>query len=486
MNECVATPDLEFVPGSFRDRSSRVFDTGEGIYRALSSAGLADWHALAEKPYFARLMAEGQVVATEEIVGSEAAQFLSETDYVGVLRHERIPFVSYPYEWSFGMLQDAARLQLRILAESLRQRIMLKDASPYNVQFRGRSPIFIDVGSFEPHQSGTPWAAYQQFCELFLYPLMLQAYRGIDFNTLLRGALEGIPVDQCARMLGWSDLFRPGVFAHVSLHRLLGRATQKQQTSTLKELQQSGFSDELVARNVSRLQALVEKLSWVPDGKAWVDYDQSSPMVAQDADSKAAFVRDVVLRRDWQQAWDLGCNRGRYSLIAAQRARTVVAMDRDASCVELLYQSLKSDGPSNVLPLVVNLANPSPGLGWRGRERMQLEERGRPDLVLCLGLVHHLVISANLPLPDVVDWLRSLNATLVLEFPTRQDPMVQALLRNKQDQYSDYSLEHLERLLRQNSFHVVRREQLPSAERILFHCQPVSSAADSAAGFGHD
>lgn len=483
VNDCVATPDLAFVPGSFRDRSSRVFDTGEGIYRALSPVGLAEWRAVAEEPYFARLMAEGQVVATEEVAGSEAAQLLGEADYAGVLRHERVPFVSYPYEWSFGMLQDAARLQLRILAESLHHGIMLKDASPYNVQFRGATPLFIDVGSFERHQPGTPWSSYQQFCELFLYPLMLQAYRGIDFTTLLRGDLEGIPVEQCAHMLGWGDLFRPGVFAHVSLHRWLGRAAQRQPTSTLKELQQSGFSDELVARNVARLRSVVEKLRWVPDRKIWVDYDQSSPMVAQDADSKAAFVRNVVQQSDWPLVWDLGCNRGRYSLLAAQRAGTVVAMDRDPGCVELLYQSLKHDGPSNVLPLVVNLANPSPGLGWRGRERMRLEERGQPDLVLCLGLIHHLVIAANLPLPDVVKWLRSLNATLILEFPTRQDPMVQALLRNKRDQYSDYSLEHLEQLLRQNSFRVVQREQLPSAERILFHCQPVSSEADSGAGF---
>lgn len=484
MNDPASSADVTFVPGSFRDRSSRVFIADGQVCRALSVDGLKEWRTLSAKPFFARLMSEGHVIETHEVSGETTSHQVSSTNFVGALRHATIPFISYPYEWSFGMLKDAAGLQLQILSESLRNKTMLKDASPYNIQFRGCRPVFIDVGSFEAHKSGTPWSAYQQFCELFLYPLLLQAYRGIDFTTLLRGELEGVSVEQCARMLRFKDAFRAGVFSHVVLHRLLGRATQKQSTSTLKELQQSGFSDELVIHNVDRLHRLVEKLNWKPNGEPWVDYDQSSPMVAQDADAKATFVRDVVQSRDWNLAWDLGCNRGRYSIIAAARAKCVLAMDRDQGCVELLYRSLKDSGPANVLPLVMNVANQSPGLGWRGRERMRLEERGQPDLILCLGLIHHLVISANLPLPEVIDWLRSLHATLIIEFPTRQDPMVQALLRNKKDQYSDYSLEHVEALLGQ-SFQVVRREQLPSTERVLFHCEPQRFDVEPLTGVSH-
>ncbi len=462
---------MTFVPGSFRDRSSRVFVADGQVYRALSSDGLAEWRQVAAKPYFQKLLADGRVIATQEVEAAEAARLLAGTRFEGVVRHARVPFISYPYEWSFGMLKDAAALQLDILLESIRNGTMLKDASPYNVQFCGSQATFIDVGSFEKHESGRPWSAYQQFCELFLFPLMLQAYRGIDFTSLLRGELEGVSVEQCFRMLRLRDWFRAGVFPHVVLHHWLGRAADQKNTSTLNSVVQSGFNDELVIHNLERLRKLIRKLRWSPQGQPWVDYDQTSQMVAQDSDRKAAFVSEVSQSQKWNLVWDLGCNRGRYSLIAAEHASYVLAMDFDPGCVELLYQDLKQKPVNNVLPLVMNVANQSPALGWRGTERLRLEHRGKPDLVLCLGLIHHLVLSANLPLPDVIDWLHSLQATVILEFPTRQDPMVLSLLRNKKDQYHDYSLEQAEALLNAR-FHIAKREQLPSSERVLFHCQP--------------
>jgi len=416
-------------------------------------------------------MASGQIVRTWECaVPAFNSDGIATSD--PTLEHERLPLISYPFEWSFGMLKDAALLHLDLMEQSVPSGVILKDASAYNIQFCGSRPVFMDVGSFQKMAEGEPWVAYRQFCEHFLFPLMLQAWRGIDFHTLLRGDLEGIPVQTCARLLRSRDFLRPGAFTHVWLHALVERMTHRESRSTLTAMKQSRFPVELILHNIRKLRRLIQRLKWQPPRDQWVDYDCSSEMVSRDSAAKQQFVEQVAKTRRWKQVWDTGCNRGRYSLAVAPHSELVVAMDRDHGCIELLYQRLKNDSVNHVLPLVINVVNSSPGQGWRGLERTRLEQRGRPDLILCLGLIHHLVISASIPLREVLNWLSSFGAQIVLEFPTRQDPMVQALLRNKREQYADYSLEELERLL-PLIMHVQHREQLPSGERHLFHCIPL-------------
>src|SRR5919204_997425 len=210
-----AAPSLE--PGSFRDWDSRVFYDDGRMLRALSAEGLADWTALSESKLFEDAVAAGKLVATSRVDDS----LLGEA--VAVLEHERIPFVSYPYEWTFAMLRDAALLQLELLRRALEEDLILKDSSSYNVQWRGAQPVFIDVGSFERLRPGEPWAGYRQFCMLYLNPLLLQAYRGIDFRPWLRGSLAGITPVETRRVLSFRDLFRRGVATNVALHARLER-----------------------------------------------------------------------------------------------------------------------------------------------------------------------------------------------------------------------------------------------------------------------
>jgi hypothetical protein len=435
----------------------------------MDARALATWRRAFAQPFVQQMLAQRQIVATREISTAECAGFRLPQSAAGILEHDRIPFISYPYEWSFAMLREAALLHLRLLAESIRVGLILKDASPYNVQFFGKRPVFIDIGSFTAHTPGEPWLAYRQFCELMLYPLLLQAYRGVDFQPILRGELEGISARQFLQWLRWRDLFRPGVFTHGFLQATLERQTQALSSSTVRDLQASGFTTPLIERLVRKLTRLVERLEWSAPRTQWTNYDDSLRHVAEDRQAKAAFVREVCHSRSRDLVWDLGCNDGRYSLIAGERAATVVAMDSDHACIEQLYHAADS---LNVLPLCIDLANPSPAMGWRGRERKRLEDRGRPQLILCLGLIHHLVISANVPLAEVVDWLASFGAELLLEFPSKNDPMVRALLRNKRDQYDDYSREHLEAELRRH-FDIRQSVPLPSAERTLYHAVPV-------------
>lgn len=468
---------VKYDHGSFRDRSARVFAHDGQIFRSLTEAGHAAWTKVSQEAFFQRLMTAGRIVETKEIALADLGQWQLPAGTSAVLKHERIPFISYPYEWSFEMLRQAALLHLEILAEAVSAGFMLKDASPYNVQFHDGKPVFIDTGSFMTLVVGEPWLAYRQFCELMLFPLLLQAYRSVDFQPLLRSQLEGIPARQFLQWVRWRDMVRPGVFSNGWLQAALERNTQQTSTSTVRDLQTSGFQSQMIERMVKKLTRLVERLRWTPQATQWTQYDTSLPHVADDLRSKSDFVRDVARSKRRELVWDLGCNDGRYSLIAAEHSSTVVAMDQDHACVERLFKSLDTSR-QNILPLRVELSNSSPGQGWRGRERMRLEERGRPDLVLCLGLIHHLVLAANVPLPDVVDWLADLGGEVILEFPSKRDAMVRALLRNKVDQYDDYSLEVLEDELSRH-YTIARRDFLPSGDRTLFHLIPKLSAKSS-------
>jgi hypothetical protein len=462
-------------PGSFRDRDSRVVVAPDAVYRVLSGTGADDWRALADSPLLERLRANETLVGTEEVEPAAlggAADVLPEGTEA-VLRHERVPFVSYPYEWTFEMLREAALLQLDLLLACLDEGLTLKDATPYNVQFRGSAPLFIDVGSFERLREGEPWAGYRQFCMLFLYPLLLQAYKGIPFQPWLRGAIDGITPTEAARFFTLRDRFRRGVLTHVALHARLERRYEDREGGEVKEeLRKANFKSDLIKANVQRLRKLVSRLSWKAGDTAWTNYRKECTYSDADAERKAEFVRDAAAAAQPDLCWDMGCNDGAYSRIAAEHSEYVVAFDYDQATVDALYRAVRAEDERRILPLVANLADPSPGLGWRGLERRPLEDRGSPDLVLALALIHHVSITANVPIAEFLDWLRELDATLVIEFPKREDPMVRKLLSGKREgSNADYEIETFERLLGER-FEVERSEPLPSGARILYLARP--------------
>jgi SAM-dependent methyltransferase len=455
-------------PGSFRDPESRVFYAGDDVYRALSPDGVADFEALAATG----LLDDDRVVRTERAAdGSGALADLLVHEPAGVLRHERIPFVSYPYEWPFSMLKDAALLQLDLLLAALEHDMVLKDSTPYNVQFKGARPVFVDVGSFERLREGEPWVGYRQFCMLYLYPLLLQSLKGVPFHPWLRGSIDGITPGQMRGLLSFRDRFRRGIFTNVFLHARLERRYADRPDQVKQEVRRV-FKKELFVANVQKMRKLVQRLQWNPPGGVWTEYGERNTYTDDDARRKDEFVREVARSREWDLVWDIGCNNGRYSRIAAEGAKTVVALDADQGPVELLYRDLRDEGNEQILPLTMNLADPSPGLGWRGLERRSLPDRGSPDLVLALALVHHVCISANVPVKEVVDWFASLGSALVVEFPTREDPMVKKLMAPKREGlHPDYELEFFERQLGE-SFEIERSERLQSGTRVLYFARP--------------
>jgi hypothetical protein len=441
----------------------------------LNEEALAHWKMLASRKFFARWTAEGRIVRTAQV---DPTQVLGASwqAWAGVLTHERIPFVSYPHEWPFSMLRDAAVLQLELIAAALEEEMILKDASPYNIQWRGARSVFIDIPSFVAYAPGESWVGYRQFCQLFLYPLLLEAYKKVPFHPWLRGEIGGIEPQDCWRLMSLWDLFRPAVFSHVFLHSGL----QSRYADTKKDvggaLRRAGFDRSLIAANVRGLLKTVRGLRWRIQKSEWSDYEADNSYSPADSQRKEDFVRRVAERRRWKLAWDLGANTGRFSRLLAEHADCVVAMDQDYLAVERHYDRLKAEGNTTVLPLIINLADPSVNRGWRGLERRGILQRGLPELTLCLALIHHLVITAHIPLEDFVRWLAELGSEVVVEFVTREDPMVQRLLRFRGEQFAEYDLPVFERIAA-GCFQVAQREVLPGGTRVLFHLRPLSGKA---------
>jgi hypothetical protein len=449
--------------GSFRDPDSRVFVDDDVVYRVLSPDGWQDWLALSATP----LVEDDRLIPTEPVELGELPD-LTAGPAAGALKHEKVPFVSYPYEWPFSMLKDAALLQLALGRRALEHDLTLKDASAYNVQFKGTQPVFVDIGSFERLNEGEPWAGYRQFCMLFLYPLMLQAYRRMPYHALLRGSLDGIAPSEARALL---SARRRGVLTHVVLHaRLEARYADAGGRQVKRDLKRAGFGKALLDANLRKLEKLVRRLEFKPGRTAWTEYGRTNTYTDEEAARKAEFVRAAAARYQNGLVWDVGCNDGTYSRVAAEHAATVVALDADHATVDGLYRALRDEQRTDVLPLVMSVTDPSPDLGWRGLERARLERRGTPDLALCLALIHHVVITGNVPVREFVAWLRSLECGLVIEFPDRDDPMVQKLLSGKTDKANpDYERERFERVLGER-FEVERTERL--ASRTLYEARP--------------
>ena len=454
--------DGAFDTGSFRDPASRVFHRGGDVYRMLSPEGLADWRALQASTPFTSWVGSGRLIGTEEV----------DLDGAITLRHERVPFWTYPYEWTFSMLKDAALLHLDLLEESLSNGLTMKDATPFNVQFVGTRPTFVDVGSFAAYEPGEPWLGYRQFCRQFLFPLMLRAHAGVDFGPMLRGSLDGVPVGLARQLLRGRRTLKPGVLADVVLQAKAERSLTATKRNVRSELSQAGFNSDLILANVRRLRKVVSKTQWTPAASTWSEYADCTHVGTQRG-PKEQFVRRVASARHRRLVWDLGANDAHFSRAVAADAETVVAVDGDHETVEAVYRGLRDGGPPNVTPMVMDLGDPSPGLGWRGRERASLESRGTPDLVLMLAVIHHLVIGSNLPLVEVLDWVASLQSEVVFEWVPIEDPMSQRLMANKRrtEVHADYTEEHLRRYLA-DRFSI--EDEMEFEGRRLLHLVPLT------------
>jgi hypothetical protein len=406
---------------------------------------------------------------------ASAVEPIDGDEWAGVLRHEPIPVVSYPYEWTFSMLRDAAMLQLDLLSAALAEDMILKDSTPFNVQWRGRQPVFIDIGSFEALEQGDIWVGYRQFLRQYLYPLMLTANVGIPFQPWLRGQPDGLTAEQLRRVMSTRDLLRRSGLLHVTLPARAERRGHGGGRNIRSELKEAGFSKEMIESNVDGLRRIVGGLEWNPGTSRWNQYAAECDHVRVHRGAKAKFVTQALAGEAPAVVWDVGANDGYFAKLAAGTAGYVLALDADDVILDELYRSLSGTGPDNVLPLVQDVADPSPGIGWRGVERPPLVDRSSPDLILCLAVIHHLVIGRNIPVRAFVDWLADLGAKTILEFVSPDDPMVRALTLNKKPHeiHRDYNESDLRSYLEEH-FVIESEGELPGGTRRLFALRPIA------------
>ncbi len=454
--------------GSFRDREGRVYLHRGRVFRGLSQNALEHFTALRETGFYRRHREAGRIVATRLLsAGDNPLSHDIKTAWAGFLEHEPVPAVTYPYEWTFSMLRSAAELQLQLLEDALNEDFVLKDASPYNIQFVDGMPVFIDVASFEPLRAGQAWEGYRQFCEMFLFPLFLQAYKGVDFQPFLRAGIDGVAVQAASRLLTGRTLFNKGVLSHVRLQAALERRYGGSGMDVKSSLRTAGFNRDMILVNVRKLRKLLGGLEWKHKRSEWSHYAEFHNYSDDDHRQKEAFVGACVQEARPGLTWDVGCNTGQFSAIAARHSDLVLALDVDHLALEYLFAD--AGRPPNVLPLLQNVLDPSPNWGWRQAERRDLQTRCPPDLLLCLAVVHHAVISGNVPLAEFIDWLAGLTPRLVIEWVSRDDEKVQALLRNREDIYWDYDQAHFEQQLARH-FDIRKKLDLDAGRRRLYWC----------------
>lgn len=461
-------------PGSFRDPGGHVFIVDGQVYRTLDTRSLTAWKQLAATDFFAEQQRLGTIVTTDAADPTTLPEGLA-AGWAGLLHHERVPVVSYPYEWTFGMLQDAALLQLDLLEAALAEDMILKDSTPYNVQWHGPSPVFIDVGSFEPIAPGDLWVGYRQFLQQYLYPLLLRSHVGVPFQPWMRGRPDGITADEMWNLLSGRDKLRKTTLLHVGMPARAERHYDDENRDVRTELKEAGFKKELIQTNVRGLRSTVAALQWDHGDSEWNRYAMDCDHVSSQRQTKSDFLAQTLAETAPTMVWDVGANDGYFSRQAAVFADYVLALDADEVVVDELYRSLKADGTTNVLPLLQDLSDPSPGLGWRGTERTSLEHRASPDLVLCFAVIHHLVIGKNVPLRQVIEWLAGLDSRVILEFVPPSDPMVLKLTANKRahEVHTDYNEDALRGYLDEH-FVIDREEPVPAGDRRLFALRPIA------------
>ena len=450
-------------PASFRDPAGHVHLVGDRVLRSVLAPGIDNYRAAQTSGFLAKATKSGRLIAASEVDPLLLAAEAPGAEVV--LEHPRLDFISYPYEWSFGALREAALLTLDLHLEALEHGLTMSDASAFNVQFVGPTPLFIDYLSLIRYRPGQVWLGYRQFCEQFLNPLLLTATTGVPFQPHYRGTLEGIRSTDLAALLPFRTKWSPRIALHVLLQaRMQGRVTARD-TAKARTIE---ISKTALAANLSSLRGWIDGLR-PPTSQAtpWQHYEQTVSYSPDERAKKAAFVSDFVAAAGPKIVWDIGCNAGEYAEVAlAAGAGAVIGFEPDHGALNAAFQRARERRLA-FLPLCIDATNPSPSSGWREQERSGLHARRNADVVLGLAITHHLILGRHLPLGQVAEWFTSLAPQGVVEFVPKDDPMSRMLLALKPEIGADYSAEAFEAALASQA-RIVRRETMTQSGRVLF------------------
>jgi hypothetical protein len=448
-------------PASFRDPSGSIFLHAGELFRKINRCYRDEFDAFLRSGLYERLVRDNLIVSHREVSSSPQ----DDPEIYRIIQPEGLPFISYPYEWCFSQLKDAALLTLRIQKTALEYGLTLKDASAYNVQYRRGRPVFIDTLSFERYREGSPWVAYRQFCQHFLAPLALMSQSDARLNQLARVYLDGIPLDLTSSLLPRKTFVRLPLALHIHFHARMQNKFSRSLAASPKEKR---ISKARLQALIDSLEALVLSLKWKTSVTEWSEYPREMNYSPDAWETKISTVGAHLKEIEPSLIWDLGANTGVFSRLAAVKKVPVVAIDGDAAATEKNYLNCREKGEEFILPLIADLVNPSPGIGWLNEERTSLIRRGPADCILALALFHHLAIVHNLPFGKIADFLAAIcRRWLIIEFVPQNDSWVRSLLSTRKNMFPDYSRDNFEKNFLPR-FRIITSRCLPDSERILY------------------
>jgi SAM-dependent methyltransferase len=474
---------LETLAASFRDPAGSLFPLDGRIFRIVNATGRSDLDTFFESATGQELTDARRIVGTRRVTAEETRRLLQDPrvrqvhDAISgqmLLEHERIDFPSFPYEWPPEMLHAAGALTLDVAQALLRDGLGLKDATPYNVLFRGPEPVFIDVLSFERRDAADPtWLPYAQFVRTFLLPLLANRHFGIALDQTLTTRREGLEPEEVYRWSTPMQRIRPGFLSLVTMPAWLGG---KQSPDDQKIYQKKLLSDPEKARYIlsSVLKGLRRSLSRLEpktgSTSSWTGYmDTNNNYSADHFGAKEKFVAEALAEFRPRRVLDAGCNTGHFSALAARSGASVVALDYDPVVLGPVWRQARAE-KLDILPLVGNLTRPTPGTGWRNRECSSFLDRARGhfDAVLMLAVIHHMLVTERVPLPDILELAAELTKDiLIVEFIGPEDSMFRWLTRGRDELHKDLNHRLFENLCRER-FDIVRTQHVDSSSRWLY------------------
>lgn len=458
--------DLSIHPGSFRDPSGYVYTSGNRVFRTVTESARNKYEFIRDNIVVSKLQDQGRIIKAREIDCSEWPSNIQNVAYL--LEHPRIPFISYPYEWSFEQLREAALHHLELQMDLLDFGITLSDATAYNIQFVGPKPIFIDFLSLRPYVEGEFWWSHRQFCEQFLNPLLLRAVVGVAHNSWFRGSLEGITTADLAKLVPQHRRFSLNIFTQVILQAKLERDAI---ATPLRAIDRAKKAKRLPKGSyraiLQQLRNWIGKLAIADESKTiWEDYANNNTYSDVEARAKRSFITEFVKSVRPHTIIDLGCNTGDYSLAALEAgAQYAIGIDSDHKAIGQAYKRSKAKMAS-FLPLCLDAANPSPSQGWQQNERQGFAERARVDALIALAFEHHLAIGKNMPFSRLVPWLIKIAPQAIIEFVPKNDSTIRNMLALREDIFSDYTEEAFLKEIHKYA-DVVRQESISSSGRKL-------------------
>lgn len=448
-------------PSSFRDPSGFLFYHDRTIFRQVNQSYKEDYDHLISSGLYKELTATNLLLEHEDV---DFVPPKPELCYK-IIKPKKIDFITYPYEWSFSQLKDAALITLEIQKKAMNHGMTLKDATAYNIQFNHGKPIFVDTLSFEKYKEGQIWKPYKQFCQHFLAPLALMSYQDIRFNQLFKIFIDGIPLDITSKLLPFSTKTSFSLMSHIHLH---AKSQKHYEDKSIKKEAKMGKNAFIGI--IDNLHSSVKKMDWSPKGTEWADYYSDTNYTDKAFEEKKKIILQFLDAIKPENVWDLGGNVGIFSRLASGRGIQTISFDIDPAAVEKNYLELKKNDEKHILPLVLDLTNPSPGIGWENTERKSLIDRGPTDTAFALALIHHLAISNNLPFDKIANFFRMICTNLVIEFVPKSDSQVQRLLSTREDIFNEYTEEQFKRVF--NKYFTIRDEvNLMDSERKLFRME---------------